>query len=47
LKRPHAAGFIHDWVKDFERTWNERFEALDELLVELQERKGSDGGGEE
>lgn len=38
---------IHDWVKDFERTWEERFEALDELLEELQERKGSNGGGEE
>jgi DNA-binding transcriptional ArsR family regulator len=38
---------IHDWVKDFERSWNERFEALDELLEELHERKGSDGGGEE
>jgi DNA-binding transcriptional ArsR family regulator len=38
---------IHDWVKDFERTWNERFEALDELLEELQGRKGSDGGGDE
>ena len=38
---------IHDWVKDFERTWNERFEALDELLEELQERTESDGGGDE
>ena len=38
---------IHDWVKDFERTWVERFEALDELLEELQGRKGSDGSGDE
>ena len=38
---------IHDWIKDFERTWNERFEALDELLEELQEREESDGGGDE
>ena len=38
---------IHDWVKDFERTWSERFEALDELLEELQERKGRDGSGDE
>jgi DNA-binding transcriptional ArsR family regulator len=38
---------IHDWVKDFERTWVERFEALDELLKELQGRKGSDGSGDE
>src|SRR5688500_1586657 len=38
---------IHDWVKDFERTWEERFEALNELLDELKERQGSDGGGDE
>ncbi|HJR53114.1 MAG TPA: metalloregulator ArsR/SmtB family transcription factor [Gemmatimonadota bacterium] len=38
---------IHDWVKDFERTWNERFEALDELLEELQGRKESDGDYDE
>lgn len=30
---------IHDWVKHYEQTWNERFEVLDELLEELQ-RKG-------
>src|SRR5215213_8909058 len=27
---------IHDWVKDFERTWSERFEALDVVLEELK-----------
>ncbi len=27
---------IHDWVRNFERTWNERFDRLDDLLVELQ-----------
>ncbi len=27
---------IHDWVKGYEQTWSERFEALDELLEELQ-----------
>lgn len=27
---------IHDWVKQFERTWNERFDALDEVLEELK-----------
>jgi DNA-binding transcriptional ArsR family regulator len=36
---------IHDWVKNYERTWNERFDALDELLDEL---KGEDeGNGDE
>jgi len=36
---------IHDWVKHYERTWNERFDALDELMDEL---KGEDrGNGDE
>jgi len=30
---------IHDWVKNYERTWNEHFDALDDLLDEL---KGED-----
>ena len=38
---------MHDWVKDFEQTWSERFEALDELLEELKGRKEGDGGGDE
>ena len=33
---------IHDWVKDYERMWIERFEALDELLEELKEGDGGD-----
>jgi DNA-binding transcriptional ArsR family regulator len=28
---------IHDWVKNYERSWNERFAALDEMLEELKE----------
>ena len=27
---------IHDWVKDFEHLWNERFDRLAEYLAELQ-----------
>jgi len=27
---------VHDWVRSFERTWNERLDRLDDLLVELQ-----------
>jgi DNA-binding transcriptional ArsR family regulator len=38
---------IHDWVKNYERSWNERFEALDELLEELKEKEEGDGGGDE
>jgi DNA-binding transcriptional ArsR family regulator len=29
---------VHDWVRAFERTWNERLDRLDDLLVELQEK---------
>ena len=28
---------IHEWVKDFERTWSERFERLDAVLDDLQQ----------
>ena len=38
---------IHDWVKDYERSWNERFEALDELLEELKQKEEADGSSEE
>ena len=34
---------IHDWVKNYERAWNERFEALDDLLEELKDEEESDG----
>lgn len=27
---------IHDWVKRFEKTWSERFEAIDEVLEDLK-----------
>ena len=30
---------IHDWVKPFERTWSERFEALDAVLDDLKTNK--------
>ena len=30
---------IYDWVSTYERTWNERFEALDELLEELKDKE--------
>jgi DNA-binding transcriptional ArsR family regulator len=31
---------IHDWVKEYERTWEERFEVLDEVLEELKRNEG-------
>ncbi len=35
---------IHDWVKSYERTWGERFEALDVVLEDLKERNGKEEG---
>ena len=33
---------IHDWVKEYEQTWSQRFEQLDAVLDDLK-RKGDDG----
>jgi DNA-binding transcriptional ArsR family regulator len=30
---------IHDWVKAYERTWSQRFEALDDVLEDLKRRE--------
>ena len=38
---------VHDWVKQYEQTWNQRFEALDEVLEELRESEDADGGKSE
>ena len=38
---------IHDWVKNYEQTWSERFGALDEVLEELKRKEEGDGGSEE
>jgi DNA-binding transcriptional ArsR family regulator len=42
----HALKPIHDWVKEYERTWSERFEALDVVLEELKQKEDQDGSGE-
>ena len=34
---------IHDWVKNYERTWNERFDALHDVLDELKREEEGDG----
>ncbi len=36
---------IHDWVSAYERTWNERLDALDDLLTELQAQEEKRDGG--
>ncbi len=35
----HALKPIHDWVKAYERTWSERFDAMDVVLEELKEEE--------
>ncbi len=30
---------IHDWVKTYEQTWSERFEALDDVLEDLKQEQ--------
>ena len=34
---------VHDWVKAFERFWNESFDRLDEYLRELQQKEKKHG----
>ncbi|HEX5781959.1 MAG TPA: metalloregulator ArsR/SmtB family transcription factor [Solirubrobacteraceae bacterium] len=35
---------IHDWVKGYEETWTERFEALDDVLDDLKQKEQGDAG---
>jgi DNA-binding transcriptional ArsR family regulator len=37
---------IHDWVKDYERTWSERFDRLDDVLEDLKGEEKGDRNGE-
>lgn len=36
---PLALKPIHDWVKDYERLWNERLDRLDGYLYEMQRKE--------
>ena len=38
---------IHDWVKDYERLWSERFDALDAVLGDLTSQRGAVADGEQ
>jgi DNA-binding transcriptional ArsR family regulator len=43
---------IHDWVQSYERTWSERFDRLESVVKELQEKERKekeegDGNGDE
>jgi DNA-binding transcriptional ArsR family regulator len=34
----HPLKPIHDWVKEYERSWSERFEQMDAVLADLKSR---------
>jgi DNA-binding transcriptional ArsR family regulator len=34
---------IHDWVKNYERLWSERFDELDVVLEDLKRKENRDG----
>ena len=35
----HALKPIHDWVKNYERLWSDRFDELDAVLEELKQKE--------
>ena len=48
----HRLKPIHDWVQSYERTWSERFDRLESVVKELQEKEREqkeegDGNGDE
>jgi len=42
----HALKPIHDWVKNYERSWSERFDRLDVVLEDLKQKEEGDGSDE-
>src|SRR3954464_8412158 len=38
----HALKPIHDWVKEYEELWSDRFDQLDVVLDELKKEEGDD-----
>jgi hypothetical protein len=37
---------IHDWVKNYESSWSERFDELDVVLEDLKQKEDEDGSDE-
>jgi DNA-binding transcriptional ArsR family regulator len=33
---------IHDWVKEYEQTWSDRFELIDDVLEDLKQKEEGD-----
>jgi DNA-binding transcriptional ArsR family regulator len=42
----HALRPIHDWVKNYERSWSERFDQLDVVLEKIKQEEEGDGSDE-
>jgi DNA-binding transcriptional ArsR family regulator len=38
---------MRDWLKQFEQSWSERFDALDAVLDDLKQKEQGDGIGDE
>ena len=34
---------IHDWIREYEQLWSDRFDALDGVLHDLKAAEGADG----
>ncbi len=43
----HALKPIHDWVKNYERSWSQRFDLLDVVLEELKAMEDDNDGSDE
>src|SRR5260370_21748451 len=43
----HPLKPIHDWVKNYERSWSQRFDRLDVVLEELKEIKEEHDGSDD
>jgi DNA-binding transcriptional ArsR family regulator len=43
----HALKPIHDWVKNYERLWAERFDELDVVLEDLKQKEKGAGDGDD
>ena len=37
---------IHNWVKAYEQTWSDRFEQLEAVLRDLEQKEEGDGSGQ-
>jgi DNA-binding transcriptional ArsR family regulator len=38
---------VHDWVKNYEQLWSERFDELDVVLDDLKQKEQGDGSSDE